>query len=323
MQVSLKLSEAVQRLLRCPICEAKLELYFEGYACKNPQCNFVFPIINGIPILIDEGCSLFLIEDFVNLHDTTFYSPQNRFEQTLRQIIPDISRNIKGRENYAKLAKLLLSKSNTPRVLVIGASILGAGMEALIAHQSIDLVESDVSFGPRTTLICDAHSIPFKNNSFDGVIVQAVLEHVVDPQRCVEEIHRVLKEGGIVYAETPFMQQVHGGRYDFTRFSHLGHRRLFRNFDEIDSGPVCGPGMALAWSYKYFLLSFTTSGFLRRLIGVFARLTSFYLTYLDYFLINKTGTLDAASAYYFLGRKSNRILPDKELVKLYKGLDQT
>ncbi len=84
------------------------------------------------------------------------------------------------------------------------------------------------------------------DESFDGVICQAVLEHVLDPYRCVEEIHRVLRPNGLVYAETPFMQQVHGGTHDFTRFTHLGHRRLFRKFAEVDSGVVCGPGMALA-----------------------------------------------------------------------------
>jgi hypothetical protein len=36
---------------------------------------------------------------------------------------------------------------------------------------------------------------------------------------------------------------------------------------------------------------------------VFARLTSFYLKYFDYYLIDKAGALDAASGYYFLGRK--------------------
>jgi SAM-dependent methyltransferase len=194
-------------------------------------------------------------------------------------------------------------------------------MEAII-HPDIELVDSDVTFGPRTKLVFDAHSIPFEDNSFDGVIVQAVLEHVVDPWRCVEEIHRVLKEDGLVYAETPFMQQVHLGRYDFTRFTHLGHRRLFRKFEEIESGAVCGPAMALAWSYRYFLLSFTTSSFLRRLIEAFARLTSFFLTYLDYLLIDKPGTLDAASGYYFIGKKSDLVLPDKSLIKLYKGLFQ-
>lgn len=192
-------------------------------------------------------------------------------------------------------------------------------MGPLAQNGSLELVDTDVSFGPRTMLICDAHDIPFQDESFDGVIAQAVLEHVVDPYRCVEEMHRVLKKDGLVYAETPFMQQVHLGRYDFTRFTHLGHRRLFRRFEEIDSGAVCGPGMALAWSYQYFLLSFAKLKILRALIRAFASLTSFYLKYFDYFLIDTAGGLDAASGYYFMGRKSDHSLSDRELLTLYKG----
>lgn len=322
MQVKIKLPETIQRMLCCPICGASLALHNNQYQCENPQCNFLFPVINGIPILINEERSIFSIEDFVRKRETTFYSPQNKIDRIMRRFIPDISRNIKGRENFKKLRKLLLSQSSTPRVLVIGGSILGAGMEALLEQPGIELVESDVTFGPRTALMCDAHNLPFETGSFDGVVVQAVLEHVVDPWQCVVEIHRVLKEGGLVYAETPFMQQVHGGRYDFTRFTHLGHRRLFRNFEEVESGALCGPAMALAWSCKYFLTSFTARPFLRRLIGTFARFAAFSLTYLDYFLIDKPGTLDAASAYYFIGRKSNCVLSDRDLVRLYRGLDQ-
>jgi SAM-dependent methyltransferase len=176
-----------------------------------------------------------------------------------------------------------------------------------------------VSFGERTRLICDAHDIPFQDGSFDGVIAQAVLEHVVDPYRCVEEIHRVLKKKGMVYAETPFMQQVHGGRYDFTRFTLLGLRRLFRWFEEIDSGAVGGPGMALAWSYQYFLLSFSPSKTWRRAIRVFTCFTSFFLKYFDHFLIDKHSALDAASCFFFMGIKAEQVLSDTDLIRLYRG----
>ena len=93
-------------------------------------------------------------------------------------------------------------------------------MDPVVNNPAIELVETDVSFGPRTALICDAHNIPFAEGSFDGVVAQAVLEHVLDPYSCVAEIYRVLKPAGLVYVETPFMQQVHMGRYDFTRFTH-------------------------------------------------------------------------------------------------------
>ena len=214
---------------------------------------------------------------------------------------------------------VLLKQTPNPRVLVIGGSIVGQGMETLVNNAAIEFVDSDVSFGPRTMLVCDAHDLPFEDQSFDGVIVQAVLEHVVDPYRCCEEIHRVLKQQGVVYAETPFIQQVHGGRFDFMRFTHLGHRRLFRKFEELDSGAVCGPGMALGWSYEYFLLSFTALKTARTLLRAFARLTSFYFKYFDYYLINKPAALDAASGCYFMGRKSEQILSDKEFIKLNKG----
>lgn len=316
----IKLSNAVQKLLRCPVCYTKLEIHSEHCRCENHECNFLFPMINKIPILIDENSSLFSIDDFVNRRHTFFdLSPSNNLKKTLKKFLPNKGKNIKGKENYGKFAELLLNKSINPKVLVIGGSILGDGMEVILENPNIELVESDISFGPRTSLICDAHTLPFEDNSFDGVIVQAVLEHVVDPFRCVDEIHRILKEDGLVYSEMPFMQQVHGGCYDFTRFTYLGHRRLFRKFKEIGSGVLCGPGMALAWSYEYFLLSFTKSMFIRTLVRIFVRITAFYLKYLDYLLIERAETLDAASAYYFIGTKSNQILPDKELIKLYKG----
>src|SRR5512142_97930 len=99
-------------------------------------------------------------------------------------------------------------------------------------------METDVALGPRTQIVCDAHELPFDDHTFDGAVVQAVLPYVPDPIKCVQEIERVLKPAGLAYAETAFMQQVVHGRYDFTRFTHLGLRRLFRRFQEVQSGPV-------------------------------------------------------------------------------------
>ncbi len=323
MDRQFRFSHTARELLRCPVCRAELRQSRERFECVNSACGIHFPIVDDIPVLLNEQSSVFSFDDFVSRRSTFHANMQeNRLKQAVIRLIPAIGRNLKARENYRRFGELLLGQSSLPRILVIGGSILGEGMEALANNASFDLVESDVSFGPRSMLICDAHDLPFEDRSFDGVIVQAVLEHVVDPYRCVEEIHRVLNDQGLVYAETPFIQQVHGGRYDFVRFTHLGHHRLFRRFEKIDSGAVSGPGTALAWSYQYFLLSFTTSRVLRGIIRIFASLTSFYLKYFDYFLIDKKGTLDAASGYYFMGRKSERVLSDKDLVKLYEGAGQ-
>ncbi len=323
MSAKIRLTESMQKLLCCPICKAKIIRTQEEFICSNPECNGHFPIIDGVPVLLNEERSVFSIDDFILRQDTTFQlnlAQRNEIKELLKHLKPGISKNLKAKQNYIKFGDLLFQQATVPNVLVVGGSILGEGMEPLLKkNDSIDIVETDVSFGPRTMLISDGHDIPFEDEVFDGVIVQAVLEHVVDPVRCVDEIHRVLKQNGLVYAETPFMQQVHMGRYDFTRFTHLGHRRLFRRFEEINSGPVAGPGMALAWAYKYFLLSFTSSRQTRQVVSFFAHLTSFYLKYFDSYLIEKPGAFDAASGFYFMGRKSRQFLPDRELINLYKG----
>src|SRR5690348_7991252 len=95
MQTRIKLTKAVQRSLRCPICKAKLELRSEEqYRCENPECSFLFPVINGTPILIDEDRSIFSIDDFVNQRNTTFFSAANRCERVVSHFVPSISKNI-------------------------------------------------------------------------------------------------------------------------------------------------------------------------------------------------------------------------------------
>lgn len=316
METMLKVSPTIQDLFCCPVDKGKLQFKKDHFACS--LCNTSFPIVDGIPIFINEKNSLFKIGDF-KIRSDTFFRTRSAVVEWVRKSMPKTSANYKAQNNYETIGRILLERKTPLKILVLGGSIIGGGLKTLLDNPSFEVIETDVSLGPRTMVVCDAHDIPFENNTFDGVISQAVLEHVIDPFRCVSEIHRVLKSDGIVYAETPFMQQVHAGRYDFTRFTHLGHRRLFRQFTELESGVVCGPGMALAWAYEYFLLSFSTNKWMRRFLRLFAHFTSFYLKYFDRFLINKAGSYDAASAYYFIGEKSTVSISDKEIITLYRG----
>jgi len=218
--------------------------------------GFSYPIVNGIPILIDDSQSLFKQADFVSSKKTFFSN--NPLKRAIFNLIPTLGLNYASKRNLKK-AEALLSLPEAkvkPRILTVGGSIEGEGAKEFLNSSKFEVIDTDVTFGPRTKVICDGHSLPFADASVDMVIIQAVLEHVLDPVQCVKEIHRVLKPEGIVYSEIPFMQQVHGKAFDFTRFSFLGQRRLFRNFEMIDMGPTAGPGSSLSWAYVYFLMGF-------------------------------------------------------------------
>lgn len=314
-----RLTPETLALLRCPACHSTIHPGPTSYDCGNLACGIRFPVVDGVPVLIAESRSVFQFSDFLQQRETTFRSSDRMLKDTFGRVMPRISRNIMAARNYRRFSSVLLKEVPRARVLVVGGGILGKGMRDLVANPAIELVDTDVAVAPRTQLICDGHDLAFADASFDGVIAQAVLEHVLDPVRCVAEIHRVLKPRGVVLAETPFMQQVHMGPFDFTRFTHLGHRRLFRNFEEIESGASCGPGMALAWAWQYFLLSFAVRPFSRALLRGVAALTAFWLKYLDYLVVDKPGALDAASGVYFIGRRSEQPLADRELVRGYRG----
>ncbi len=307
--------------LRCPICRHELRAAADVLVCLASP-DHAFPVVRGVPVLIHDGNSVFSVAELAAKNPTFFAPPSDSaLIRFARRLLPSDGVNVTATQNFRVVAERLLAGTDAPRVLVIGGSIDGEGIGALTTNARIALVHTDVAWGPRVNVLCDIHNLPFADGSFDAVIAQAVLEHVVDPVAGVAEIARVLKPAGIVYAETPFMQQVHGGRYDFTRFTFLGHRRLFRQFEEIASGACCGPGMALGWAWQFFLTSFATGRTSRRALTFFARWTSFFLKYFDFFLVHRPRALDAASGYYFIGKKSDTPLTDRELLALYDRVE--
>jgi SAM-dependent methyltransferase len=306
--------------LRCPATGAPLRR--AGDALETPGGERRYPVVGGVPVLIAEERSLFRLSDFTAPASSARPSAAGRLARAVAAHLPRDSANAGTDRLVARLLELLLASAARPRVLVVGGGTLGAGMAPLLDHPAVDATETDVWLGPRTRLVCDAHDLPFADASFDAVVAQAVLEHVADPARAVAEMHRVLVAGGLVYAEIPFMQQVHEGAYDFRRYTHVGLRRLFRDFDEVAAGPVCGPAMALAWSVRYLAVTLAgRSRTARRLAAHLVPLATFWLPRLDRFLIDRPGALDAASSIGFLGRRREQPLSDEAIVAAYRGVN--
>ena len=291
----------------------------------NEEGTRRFPLIDGVPVLIDADHSAFKPTDYTSNSAPPSNNAVDRLRRQLYRIAAwqaPITRNIDSDRNYERMAQLLreVAGDRTPRVVVIGGRQLGVGSEPVLESADVESVDTDVRLGPRTQVICDAMKLPFPDASFDGAIAQAVLECVPDPDQAVAELHRVLRPGGIIYSEVPFMQQQHDAAHDFWRFTAQGHRRLLRDFDEVAVGVQVGPGSALAWSVRAFARSL--AGPHRRLqvlLGRIANILCCWMPLLDHYMVKHPPAIDAASATYYLGRRRETPVPDREIVARYGG----
>lgn len=282
-----------------------------------PGAERPFPVVGGTPVLVDFTSSVVSLE---RLRADGGSSPFTRrgAASTVRRRLGGYVHpwNAVAERGVAQILRLLRAErgERRPVVLIVGGGEIGAGTSALYEADDVDVLAFDIYVSPFVQLVADGHRIPLRDERVDAIVIQAVLEHVLEPSLVVSEIRRVLRPNGIVYADTPFLQQVHEGPYDFTRFTESGHRYLFRDFERIESGAVAGAGTQLAWSIDYFVRALARS----RSAGLLARLAVSWLCRLDP-LLDPRFSLDGASSVYFLGRKSTRRLSAAAIVAHYQG----
>ena len=297
----------------CPVCKIG-DIYFsDGNAsCSVIECNTEFSIINEIPVLIDFQKSVIRKESFIqSMGKSEVSRTENKFFNLIKRFLFGSGKQTK------KNLKYIASKLNEikdPKILIVGGGSIGRGMGNFYKNFSENILAFDIYTNPKLDFVADAHDIPVRNNTFDLIIIQAVLEHVINPKVVADECHRVLNESGLIYAETPFMQQVHEGAYDFTRFTDSGHRFLFKNFTSLKSGSNGGVGTTLMWSISYFFGGLFRSTFMRKIF----RVLFFWLRFFDP-LVSKKQNVDGASGVFFIGRKSATPFLEYQIIDYYKG----
>jgi SAM-dependent methyltransferase len=87
-------------------------------------------------------------------------------------------------------------------------------------------------------IVGDLHDVPREAASVDTVIATEVLEHCYDPVRAVDELHRLLRPGGVCLLSTRFIHPYHADPHDYYRFTHEGLAHLFRGFSQVRVRPL-------------------------------------------------------------------------------------
>jgi SAM-dependent methyltransferase len=181
------------------------------------------------------------------------------------------------------------------------ASVLDVGAGGRRVRSAV--VALDAVPVPGVDIVGDIHRMPLETNSFDCVICTGTLEHVQDPWRAVGEIRRVLRPGGIVHIDVPFIQGYHADPTDYWRFTLDGLRMLCRRFEEVESGVHIGPSCGLAWVVREWADSCSGNRYLSNSLLIIAAVLTAPIRYLDYLMIRSPRSHRVASAVYFRGRK--------------------
>ena len=246
------LPAALRRVLNrlaCPRCHSALAF---GADAECVQCGKHYAVLDGVPVLLDDDSAATFAAarsdaENVRLRERMASSPLIRLANATRPPHPFTYMRWKvSRAQRVAFSQLAEGSGADPVFLDIGSGILG-GLNAggLSSYVTDHIVPLEIAPTAGIGIVGDAHKLPFLDGSVDGVLIQGVLEHVVDPQKIVAEILRVLRPGGPMFAEVPFQQHFHLDPLDFRRYTVMGFEQLFENYERVDSGVCAGPAAAL------------------------------------------------------------------------------
>lgn len=87
--------------------------------------------------------------------------------------------------------------------------------------------ENSYHSNPHLDVVSDlTQKLPFGDEEFDSVLLSDVLEHIPNPWQLIGEIRRILKPGGVLMMNVPFIYPLHEEPFDYYRYTEHALRRL-------------------------------------------------------------------------------------------------
>jgi SAM-dependent methyltransferase len=132
-----------------------------------------------------------------------------------------IYNKIKGYANQVQGKTLDIGCGDKPYQNLFKQVTSYIGMDIEISGHNNTMKKADIYY--------DGLNFPFDEKCFDSAICFEVLEHVFNPIQFINEIKRVLKDGGLLLITIPFVWDEHEKPYDFARYTSYGLKHLFES----------------------------------------------------------------------------------------------
>jgi SAM-dependent methyltransferase/uncharacterized protein YbaR (Trm112 family) len=236
--------ELASSITACPSCHGALDEEGTGLRCRS--CTAVYTVTDGLPVLIPADVGF--------LQPDTRWVPERAVHShpRLRAALDRVRSRIPAEPVYKTQAARAIVRQFADS-FAVGSVVLNVGSGS--TRYGSDILNVEIAPGPEVDIVGVAEFLPIQDASVDGVILMAVLEHVQSAAKTLSEVRRVLRPGGLVHVDVPFIQGYHAAPGDYRRYTEQGLRTELQQFGFLieDSGVAVGPASAMAWIASDFL----------------------------------------------------------------------
>jgi len=214
----------------CPRCKAALTSATYAYTCT--ACNAHYPIILGIPdFRVFPDPYIDIVEDrrkaeriFERAAVSDFSALVEYYWSITPDTPPEMARRFtaqavgaveRGR-HLLDAHSVVKTKLQEPDACVLDLGTRTGGLLMAAAERGQMSIGIDIAFRwliiarkrledarlKARLVCCCAEFLPFRNDTFNLVVAENLLEHTARRQQCIEEAHRALKPGGVFFATT-------------------------------------------------------------------------------------------------------------------------
>lgn len=273
----------------------------DGLACE--PCGAVHPVVSGVPDFTGESTETEPgFKERVAARAPLIYRVARLGARVLFPVW-----NTRSAKNLRRLEAEVFSENPSPVILNAGSGdCSGPGMAALSDRFRARTVNVDTAVLPAVNLRADVSAVPLADGSVDLLLAKALLEHVKDPDRVISEFSRLLRPGGRIYVEMPWLEGYHGYPGDYRRWTAEEMERVFagHGFAEVETGVAAGPASAAGLFFREFLGSFADNRALKFLLkDIIGSVLVFPWRFLDIYLARKKSARVLAAVIYYIGVK--------------------
>jgi ubiquinone/menaquinone biosynthesis C-methylase UbiE/uncharacterized protein YbaR (Trm112 family) len=201
-----QITSELEAILACPNCRSSVRFKDEKVECMNSKCNSQFPIIDGIPIMLQSK----LVDD-LRLTEEKWTQEYQNFH-LLEKI--DLQHDLELRDAHNHVQKYF-KFINNGYFLEVGSGC--SKLSFLLAEKGVKTVGVDLSLSAlrigkalfekanlNGLFVCgDICALPFKSNTFSLMYGGGVIEHFKNTKKAVDELFRCLTINGLITTTVP------------------------------------------------------------------------------------------------------------------------